>query len=248
MQTAARASWAGAHPRRRPGAETHVLELALLRLGVVDEVGRDVAAVELHALDRLELVVQRAAVLHGDDALLADLVHGARNEAADLDVAVGRDSRDLRDLRAARDLDALRLEVLRHGRDGLHHAAAQVHRVQARGDALAALAEDGARQHRRRRRAVAGLVVRLARHLAHELRAHVVEAVAELDALGHRHAVLGDLRRAEALVQHGVAALGAERHLHGVRELVHAGEHQRARLRVARRGGGRQGGGGGGGR
>ena len=45
-------------------------------LGGVDEVGRDVAAVELHALDDLHLVVQRLAVLDGDDALLPHLLHG----------------------------------------------------------------------------------------------------------------------------------------------------------------------------
>src|SRR5918993_1562733 len=57
------------------------------------------------------------------------------------------------------------------------------------------------------------------------LRAHVLELVGQLDLLGHRHAVLGDARRAEALVEHHVAALRAERHPHRVGQGVHAAQH-----------------------
>ena len=45
----------------------------------------------------------------------------------------------------------------------------------------------------------------------HHLRAHVLELVLELDFLRDRDAVLGDGRGAEALLEHGVAALRAER-------------------------------------
>src|SRR6185437_6951848 len=62
-------------------------------------------------------------------------------------------------------------------------------------------------------------------HLAHHLRAHVLELVFELDLLGDGDAVLGDARCAEALVEHDVAALGAERHLHGVGEHLDAVQH-----------------------
>jgi hypothetical protein len=56
--------------------------------------------------------------------------------------------------------------------------------------------------------------------------AHVLEAVLELDLLGDGHAVLGDRGGAEALLDDDVAALGAERHLDGVRERVDAGENE----------------------
>ena len=61
--------------------------------------------------------------------------------------------------------------------------------------------------------------------LAHHLRAHVLELVGELDLLGDGHAVLGDARRAEALVDHDVAALRAQRDLHRVGEDVDAAQH-----------------------
>jgi len=45
---------------------------------------------------------------------------------------------------------------------------------------------------------------------AHHLRTHVHVGLVELDLLRHRHAVLGDRGRAEGLLQHHVAALGAQ--------------------------------------
>jgi hypothetical protein len=74
------------------------------------------------------------------------------------------------------------------------------------------------------------VVVGLLGDLAHHLGAHVLELVLELDLLRHRHAVLGDARCAEALVEHDVAALGAERHLHGIGKDVDAAQHLVARL------------------
>ena len=91
--------------------------------------------------------------------------------------------------------------------DGLLDAALQLHRVGAGGDVLRALAEDRLREHGRRRRAVTGHVRRLARDLAHHLRAHVLERVLQVDFLGDGHAVLGDGGGAELLVEDDVAAL-----------------------------------------
>src|SRR6267143_1224825 len=57
------------------------------------------------------------------------------------------------------------------------------------------------------------------------LSAHVLELVLKLDFLGDGDAVLGDARRAERLVEHDVAALGAERHLHRIVENIDAAQH-----------------------
>jgi hypothetical protein len=87
-------------------------------------------------------------------------------------------------------------------------AALEAHRVGAGGDVLQAFAVDRLGQQRRRRRAVAGDVAGLAGDFAHHLRAHVLERIGQLDFLGDRHAVLGDRRRAELLVEDHVAAAG----------------------------------------
>src|SRR4051812_48060780 len=62
-------------------------------------------------------------------------------------------------------------------------------------------------------------------HLAHHLRAHVLELVREFDLFGDGDAVLGDAGRAEALVEHDVAALGAERHLNRVGQNIDTAQH-----------------------
>ena len=51
-----------------------VVEDGLHALGVGDEVRRDVALVEAHALDEVELHAEGLALLDGDDAVLADLL------------------------------------------------------------------------------------------------------------------------------------------------------------------------------
>ena len=90
------------------------------------------------------------------------------------------------------------------------------------GDVAQALADDRLGEHGRGRRAVAGHVVGRRGDLADELRALVLEDVLDLDLAGDGDTVVGDRRGAELLVQHHVAALGAERDLDGVGELVDA--------------------------
>src|SRR4029077_8201987 len=62
------------------------------------------------------------------------------------------------------------------------------------------------------------------------LRAHVLELVLELDLLGDGDAVLGDPGSAEALVDHDIATLGAESHLHRVGEDVDAAHDALTRI------------------
>ena len=192
--------------------------------------GRDVAAVELHAFDDVELGLQALRLFDRDDALVADLLHRLGEEVADLLVAVGRDGADLGDLVVGGDLLGVLLEVLDDGLDREVDAALEVHRVHAGGNRLGAFLDDGGGEHGRGGGAVTGDVGGLGRDLAHHLGAHVLELVFELDLLGDGDAVLGDAGSAEALVEHDVAALRAERHLHGVGENVDAAQHLVARI------------------
>ena len=171
----------------------------------------------------------RLGLFDRDDAVLADLVHRLGDDLADRLVVVRRDGADLGDHVAADRLRHL-LELGGDRLDGLLDAALDVHRVRAGDDVLRALAVDRLREHGRGRGAVAGGVRRLARDLAHHLRAHVLERILQVDFLGDRHAVLGDGRRAELLVEDDVAALGAERDLHRVGQLVDAAQDRLARL------------------
>ena len=73
---------------------------------------------------------------------------------------------------------------------------------------------------------------RLGRDFLHHLGAHVLERIRELDLLGDGDAVLGDGRGAELLVDDDVPALGAERDLHRLGELIDAALESRARIGV----------------
>ena len=198
-----------------------VLENGLHAIGIGHEVGRDVAPVELHALGVLGLEAQRLALLDGDDAVLADLVHHLGDDVADLGIC-GADRGHGRDLLAAVHRTRVLLELLDEALDALVRAALDDHRVGAGGHVLETLGDHRLAEHDRGGGAVAGDVVGLGRDFLEQLRAHVLERIFELDVARDRHAVIGDRRRAELLVEDDVAALGAERHLDRVGELVYA--------------------------
>ena len=67
-----------------------VLERRFHALRIGDEVGREVAAVELHAFDDFQLGLHGARLFDGDDAVLADLLHRLGDDRADLRVASWR--------------------------------------------------------------------------------------------------------------------------------------------------------------
>ena len=202
-----------------------VLELGQHLLSVGDEIGREIAAVELHALDDVELSVQALRLFDRDHALVADLLHGVGNHLADRLVAIRGDGPDLRDLIRRLHLLGALFDVLddRGHRDV--DAALEIHRVHAGGDELEALLHDRGGEHGRGGGAVAGKIIGLRGDFAHHLRAHVLELVLKLDFLGDGHAVLGDARRAVGLVQNDIAAFRPKRHLDGVVENIDAAQH-----------------------
>src|SRR5690606_25888226 len=183
-------------------------------------------AVELHTLDDLERGLGALRLFDGDDAFLADLLHRLAEELADGLVAVGAHGADLSDLvRITGRLGQL-LQLGHQSLDGLVDAALDLHRVVNGGNQLGALADNRLGQHSRGGSTTASDLAGLGGHLAHPLRAHLLEAVFELDFLGNGHAVLGHRGGSKALLDDDVAALGTEGHLHRVGERVDAGENE----------------------
>ena len=199
-------------------------------VGVGDEVGGDIAAIELHALDHFEFGLQGFCFFDRDHALVADFFHRVGEELADFRIAVGGNRANLGDLFVRRDI----LRVLLQVRDYRFHrevdAALEVHRVHAGGDGLGAFLHDCLCENRGGRGAVTRKVGGLRSHFAHHLRAHILKLVFEFDLLSDRNAILGHARRAVRLVEHDVASLGAERYAHRVAENVHAAQHPVARI------------------
>ena len=117
----------------------------------------------------------------------------------------------------------MRLDRLHSGIDSLAHAAADVHGVCTSGDILHALVDHGLCQDGSRSGAVACSVVGLGCDLTHQLCAHVLELVLQLDFLSDGDTIVGDDRCAELLAQHHVAALGAQGDLNGICQGINTG-------------------------
>ena len=106
--------------------------------------------------------------------------------------------------------------------DGGLDAPLERHRVGAGGHVAQALVDHGPRQHGGGRGAVTGDVVGLLGDFLDQLGADLLVGVLEVDLLGDGHAVIGDGGGAPLLLEHHVAALGAEGDSNSVGELVHA--------------------------
>ena len=69
--------------------DVRVIELGEHLLGVGDKIGRDIAAIELHTLDHIELGLQALGLFDRDHTLIADLVHRLGNHFADFAITIG---------------------------------------------------------------------------------------------------------------------------------------------------------------
>ena len=202
--------------------QERVVEDGFHAVGVGDEVRRDVALVEAHALDEVELHAEGLALLDGDDAVLADLLERLGDHRADLLVGRG-DGGDVGDGgRVGVDLLRLRLDRLDGGGDGLLDAALQDHRVGAGGHVAQTFAHHRPGEDRGGRRAVTGDVVGLLGDFLDELGADLLERVFEVDLLGDGDTVVRDRGGAPLLFEDDIAATRAEGDAHCVGELVHA--------------------------
>ena len=205
-----------------------IVEHGSLTFRRVNEVGRQIAAVELHAFNDFEFVVEALAVFDRDHAFLADFVHGLGDDVADFLIGVSGDGADLSNFLGSGGRTGDLAQFFDGGGHGLVDATLKIHRVHAGGNVLHAFANDGLSENRGGGRTVTGVVVGLGGDLLHQLGAHVLKLVLEIDFLGNRHAVLGHERTAEGAFEHHIAALRAQSHLHSVGERVDAANHAHA--------------------
>ena len=108
------------------------------------------------------------------------------------------------------------LDGLHSGGNSLAHAAADIHGVGTGGNVLHTLVDHGLCQHGSGGGAIACGIVGLGCNFTHQLCAHVLELVLQLDLFCNGNAIVGDDRCAELFAQHHIAALGAEGDLDGV--------------------------------
>ena len=200
-----------------------VFQLADHFLLVGDEVGGNVAPVELHALNDDNLGFGGLAFLDGDHAITgADLVHRFGEFLADFAVVVRRDRRHLGDHTLVLGVDLLGdlVKSVNHLGDAFVNSARQGHGIVTGGNKLEPFAEDGLGQHRGRGGSVPGDIAGLAGGLLDELGTHVLIRVLKLDILGYGYTVLGHIGAAPALVENGIAATGPKGRAHRARQLA----------------------------
>ena len=201
--------------------DIRLVEAGFHLLHIRAHVSGNIAAVELHALDQIQLGLHGLGLFDGDDAVLADLLHRIRDHLADF-LVTGGDRRHAGDLVLALDRLA-HLDQRVHSRiGGLLHALLQDDRIGACRQVPHAFMHHGLCQDRRGGGAVAGHVVGLGSHFLDQLRAHVLKAVFQLDLLGDGHAVVGDGRAAVGLLKNNVPALRSQGHADDIRKLVNA--------------------------
>src|SRR6266851_3867323 len=205
--------------------DVHVLEYTFHALRIGHKVGREVAAVKLHAFDHFERRLHRLGFLDGDDAILTNLLHRFGDDAAYLLVGVGTDGANLRD-HVALHLAGQPLDLSHGNFNGLIDAALERHRACTCGHRSYTLTEDCLCQHGRGGGAIASYIRGLGRNLAHHPCTHVLERVLQLDLLCHRHAVFGDDRSAKLLLDYRVAPLRAQRDFHRVSQNVDAAQNR----------------------
>jgi len=136
----------------------------------------------------LKLQAEGVALLDGDDAFLADLVHRLGDDLADGRVTRGDRRRRGDLLLGLHILGDLRELLGDRGHGGLD-APLQRDRVGPGRDVAQALADQRLGQDGRRRRAVAGHVVGLLGDLLDQLGTDLLVRVLELDLLGDAHPV-----------------------------------------------------------
>ena len=149
------------------------------------------------------------------------LFHRVGDHLADRLVTVGGDRADLTDLFGGLDLLGAALDVLDDGRHRQIDAALEIHRVHAGGDVLHALAYDRLRQYCGGSGAISRDFRCLGRDLTHELGAHVLIRISELDRLRDHDTGVGDCRRPVRALQDNVAPARAKRDFHRIGERVH---------------------------
>ena len=205
--------------------DVRLFELCNHLVCIGDEVRGQVTAVKLHAFNNVELSVEGFGFLNGDDAFIADLVHGLGNHVAKFFFAIGRDGADLGNFAGVFDGLGRGFDFSNDDFDSLVDAALEIHWVHAGGYRLHAFANDGLTENGRCCCAVACNIIGLGGDFAHHLRAHVFELVGQLDLFGDRNAILCGAWCAKGFVDHDIATFRAERHFDSVGECVDALEH-----------------------
>ena len=208
--------------------DERVVQLAGHRSLVGHEIGRDIAAVKLHAVHEVELQRVGSPLFHRHRTVLANPVQRRGDLLADGRVA-GRDRGHPLHLLGLADFAALLVQRSLSGRHRLFHALLDDHRVQLGGNRAQSVLDHALGQHRGGGGAVASHVVGFGGRFLDELGAHVLEVIRQVNIASDGHTVVGDDGRPEFAREPDVASPGPQRDAHRVGDRVDAIEQRAAR-------------------
>lgn len=205
-----------------------VLELSLRGLGVGGEIRRNVTAVPLDTFNVFDLSLESLTILSGNRGRMAKLLENSGQNTTDVLITVGRNGGNGLNLSAGLHGGGHILELLDDDVNGELNTTAEVHGVHASGNRLASLLEDGASKNGGGGGAITSLIVGLGGNLLDEASTNVVVSIGELNLLSNGDTILGDLGRAEGLVNDDVTAARTKSDLDGISEHVNTLEHSSA--------------------
>ena len=209
------------------------VHLYLHGLGVGNEVGADIAAIELHTLYHVNGGVHALCLTDGDNTIFAYFAHGVSNKFAYLCVVVSRDSGYLLDfVEVVTYYLALLFDACHNGSNGFVHTALQVHGVSAGGNILDAYANDGLCEDSGSGGAITCLVAGLGGNLLDELCAEVLGCVCQLNLFCYGNTVFSDVGSTILLVDNYIASFGTQCYFYCVSQLVNATLQRVSRLGI----------------
>jgi len=191
-------------------------------IGIGHHIRRNVATIELHTLNHLASGLCGLGLLYGDHAIGRYLFHSLRDQLANRLVCSRHGSHTGNIIAAANGL-ALFLDT---GHSSVHSGLDAVlhnHGIGTGSHILHALAHQRLSQQRSSGGAVTGIVIGLGRNFLHQLGAHILKRLLQLNLLGNGHAVVGDQRCAILLIQYHIAALRTKGNLNGIGQFVNTG-------------------------
>ena len=192
---------------------------------LVDEVRRQVAAVELHTFNYVQFVFQTGTVFNGDHAFFTNFIHRFRDQFTDGFVGVSGDGTYLSDSFGVRARNGQRFQLFYCSQYRFVDTAFQIHRVHACCNSFQAFVHDSLSEYGCGGGTVACCVVRFRGNFFHHLRAHVFELVFQFDFTCNGNTIFGDGRRAEGFVQNHVTAFRAQGHFNCICQYVYAAQH-----------------------
>src|SRR4029453_1630341 len=208
--------------------DKRILQDTLHAVLVGYEIGREIAAIELHTFDKFKLPAHGLGFFDRDHAVTPDLFDRFREQIADLLVAVSRNGCYVGDVFLAFDFLAQPTDFFHRRRHRQVNTALEAHRIRPRSNVFQSFTKDRLCQDSGGRGPITRDVGGLARNFTHHAGSDILIFICKLDFLGDRDPVLGYHGRTKFLREQYITSLGSEGNFHRICQDIHASQDRAA--------------------